>query len=168
MVLTRHAFLVLRPEVYNLAPQFRLQMTRSGFIAAFGSYGMSDQFFSASVVSDPLPPLVLRPEPIQPAVRTDLTRKQVAERLGVSVRSVENWTRAGAFETWKYGRVRRYDAESVERFRQQHRAPALGSSSQPPQRRRKSKRIALPAAFGAGSGGENSLGQASPTGEIKL
>ena len=53
-------------------------------------------------------------------VQPDLTKEQVAQWLNVSKRTVENLTNAGEFVTWKYGRMRRYDPESVRSFRHRH------------------------------------------------
>jgi excisionase family DNA binding protein len=101
----------------------------------------------------PLP--ILIPAPSGPSNQSDLTKQQVAECLGVSVRTLENWVRKGEFTPWRCGRVVRFDPSEVEQFRRRHRLSGPVPAA-PTHRRRKSKPIALPEGFDVSGGSEDS------------
>ncbi len=45
-----------------------------------------------------------------------LTKHQVAEILGVSVRSIDDWTQRGMLKVFKVGRLNRYSLRHIEDF----------------------------------------------------
>jgi excisionase family DNA binding protein len=101
----------------------------------------------------PLP--ILLPEPSRPSIRPDLTKRQVAESLGVSIRTLENWVRRKQFTPWKCGRVVRFDPSEVEQFRRRHRLSGPVPTTPAFHRRRRNRRIALPEGFGAAEGNDH-------------
>lgn len=44
------------------------------------------------------------------------SRKATADYLGISIATLDNWTRAGLIERVKVGRAVRYTPESIENF----------------------------------------------------
>lgn len=67
--------------------------------------------------------------PRTPAAPELLTPMQLAFRLGVSRRTLSNWTHDRLLPMIKIGRVCRYDYAKVRAVLERHEQPASGSSS---------------------------------------
>ncbi len=52
------------------------------------------------------------------------TRKQVAEMLQVTPRTVSNWTRQGELKAIRKGRIVRYPQDALTAFMQAHESPS--------------------------------------------